>query len=852
MVEKVSIMFMFFRKNVQELSLSFVFFVLFSCFLSCVHADISNLAQAHVTAEIKSEIKKDDLAVKPKTGGIANFDPNDFAQLIQKILNDFQTREMERRRVNKEILPEALKTVLGETEAIYTHFVDYLNVERILLFWGTSVSGQIEDAQQAGTLPAEDCVIILQNLEKLQDGLLNKSFKRLINLATTKTASSFQMGALGGALSDGNPTAMISGVLGGAEEDLGLSTESVDQYSEQDLADLLKSLAVLKPFILSLSVPVQDTFTSFYDLLKSVKEKDFGMVATVLLKSITPLMVQARLKIQKTFDLFEDYVVTHFKEFVEQEKLSSQQKKDKKSDLAMTLDQKRDTVASVSDSKKLFLAIRYWQKGDLNRFLQTLRVFESVQKSARLQSPEELKDLFRFFAYGFDFARNLYEKYAQDMAVKKGNPGFVKRLMIPGLMLPYTADYVVRTSMSAWMFFDTRADFRKGILFDTLLGGKKASAVTPAALLMHNVFAMGYAAPVFFKPSFWQMQPGDLLKSYGEIFTSFTYYHLFHVNLFSKPGETKELWPRDYKYLKEAILRAAYQTNASLGRFFSRKVWEYGDPFTISMIESSTWGIIKPEMLSSIMNAFLPIVLQKCFPEKVANFSDAYLARKTGYDGDSVKYLEERAIRYILSSVGEHWSRILFKKYTVQIVSVASTVSDWGAGFLSAIGLLSNDALQDWRDSKKDVANDLNAMLDMGKEVIKGVFTSSGPRLIVINFLTEKGYLEEGETDQALINRVILRYVIDTFLFQYHLLTSLEASLVFRKIRTIQTNDEQAFEQICNIIDGLVDAVKGNLIAASGAWGVGKIIDGWICPLISEKYGPLYKTVPEKVRSWTA
>ncbi len=198
-------------------------------------------------------------------------------------------------------------------------------------------------------------------------------------------------------------------------------------------------------------------------------------------------------------------------------------------------------------------------------------------------------------------------------------------------------------------------------------------------------------------------------------------------------------------------------------------------------------------------------------------------------------YIEQCIMSYVFGSVGEYWGRILSKRYSKQIHAGVASVTNFFVKTLSAFGILSKDAVEEWEHTKQDIAIDIEKAIRLLKGMAHDVLSPfSGNRVMVVNYLKGKGYIDEDLVDHNEINKSIFEFAINS-MFKWEILTASDAIMLLREVRKDTDYDK--------LLDKIVEMIRENLISIVGG-KVGEITMSGISQVISQKWGPFYKKIP--------
>ncbi len=207
-------------------------------------------------------------------------------------------------------------------------------------------------------------------------------------------------------------------------------------------------------------------------------------------------------------------------------------------------------------------------------------------------------------------------------------------------------------------------------------------------------------------------------------------------------------------------------------------------------------------------------------------------------------YVEREVLRYIFSSIGFYWGRIITKKHSSSIGKVLAKISDFGLTILEKIRLAPKGSVKSWQKERAEIAGEFDDYKLMMTEMLKmTLLQTGGPKMMLVDILADKGFMNKNETNDIVINQSLLKVIIN-FSFRYQFLTALEASLLLQDLRGIDTDDQMAaFDSLGIVIDGLVEASFSNLAPFFGAMA-GHLMMGAFAKGLSRGYGPFYKKVP--------
>lgn len=493
-------------------------------------------------------------------------------------------------------------------------------------------------------------------------------------------------------------------------------------------------------------------------------------------------------------------------------------------------------------------AYEFWLK-TLKKFHRSLWVFDSLRSGASFESTKLSHHLFTMVTHGYDIAQGFFDLYKIDNNIGRFSG-------------PVAADWALSASLATWHFFNMKADFTNRLLLQTILGDLKVDTFEARQLLLYNAMILPSVIPVLLDPGFWNKKPYGLAKVFHKLSTAWIYYLVVDSNLFGENGQT-QWWtaqrPGD-RHLKRALLYAVNEGTHYLSRFIQQRIVYNTNPRTLENARFYSMGIIRPAMIEHVLKSLVPFVfLQDShlgnppIPglQNIVNFNrndlfsrDFLLGRSIfgygitpgaaayqGFEKDEF-FIEYVLASYIGQSFGGFWGRKIVQGYKSQLYSLGEQATSALGSVLETVGLMSRSQIQAVKDFKNDLSEEFEYDLVALKFLLRGVFESNSSfRNVIIPLLTNRGYLDEGETNPIEINRVLVYFVVD-FLAQWKLLTYYDAARIAHRF----DNDVHSTEKV---VDNIINAVLSNLAGAAGEYTgslAGQLFGEWvIC-----KTGPLY------------
>lgn len=343
-------------------------------------------------------------------------------------------------------------------------------------------------------------------------------------------------------------------------------------------------------------------------------------------------------------------------------------------------------LSAKDPNKDLKRAIRYWN-AELRRYARSLRLFLSVEKRIHTSSmsPDQFQKLFSVVAQLYsNFGTEFIRLYKEDQAlVRDANRWWLATAL----------DWTLSSSLAAWYFSHTQEEFLSSFLqmmvIDKSIGmsslGGGGMGAFPSADQMVGKFSMGNplmlssimgsaaAVPVLFDPTKWSMQWPTTAKVSSKAAVAFIYYNIFKGSLMDPSWE-----PTD-KGIRDAVLFAINTGKYHVVQWLQNAL-RYRQPALWEEVRKKTLGIVKPELLGEVVDAFMPAILLNM---NEARGPAKFMRRDLyGYDyqleapwdgfapaGDALgyypnwlidydyRYIQRQLFFYVMGSVGEHVGR---------------------------------------------------------------------------------------------------------------------------------------------------------------------------------------------------
>ncbi|MFA6527680.1 MAG: hypothetical protein WCT20_04615 [Candidatus Babeliales bacterium] len=382
--------------------------------------------------------------------------------------------------------------------------------------------------------------------------------------------------------------------------------------------------------------------------------------------------------------------------------------------------------AEKSKNRALRSAIRQWTD-ELRRNERVIQVFNSVDQRMRAGSlsPEKFQQLFSCVGYVYHY----FGKEFLNLWAKEVYKGYKTSNGAP-VQGDYDSWFFARKSfwinnalgglfsgaLTMWFFDQHQSDFLSSFVQMTMTNSKEQNLaqvgkevnVNMAALMMPGMMPGGMgektavqsmmngfmmseplwisrvvggsqAASVFFNPIMFMMHLPKEFELGSKVFTSWVYYNCFHNKLF---GGGK-LWNPDDAGIKHAM-KDVFDEGKNYIRNYLYLTLAYSQPELWKTLEEKTLGIVKPEMLTTLLDA--------CWPAVITNIKGisgwANLKRTDYYKTDTDEWftshysqteLNQRGFaqcdldwikwnmcNYVATSFGEHVGRKLSYSETVR------------------------------------------------------------------------------------------------------------------------------------------------------------------------------------------
>lgn len=489
-------------------------------------------------------------------------------------------------------------------------------------------------------------------------------------------------------------------------------------------------------------------------------------------------------------------------------------------------------------------AYEFWLRS-LRKSYRSLWVFDSLRSNASPDSTKLSHNLFTLVTYGYDIAQGFFDLYKLDNQI--------------GLFSgPVAADWALSAALASWHFFNLKSDFSNGQLLHTILGDLKIDTFDARQLLMYNVFLLPSALPVLFDPAVWNKKPYGLVKSFHKVATAWIYYVIVDGNLFGE--DPTEWWAagsnivdaqgkRKDRHLRHALLYSIKEGVHYLSSIMQKKIVYSVKPMTLERIRTYSMGIIRPAMISYVLEAAIPFLLLQdsqlgnpAIPgiNRVVDFNrfdlfgSSFMKKSAQYHGFEKDefFIEYILASYLGQSVGGFWGRKFVQGYRSQLYALGEQTAGVIGSILETIGLLSAQQVQSVKDFKNELISEFEYDIAVLKLILRGVFeVNSSFRNVIIPHLINHRYLDENETNPIEINRVLVYFTVD-LLAKWRLLTYYDAARIAHKF----DNDPQAIEKM---IDNVISAVLKNLPGAAGEH-VGSVLGRAAAEVLILKSGPLY------------
>ncbi|MBY0353536.1 hypothetical protein K2W90_04170 [Candidatus Babeliales bacterium] len=791
-----------------------------------------------------------------------NFDPEELHKMLVQLLVQHRQNIADRKQAMFELLPEDLRANIMEATDTYGALIEQLSISNKLMMVCQDVDSLLEQAYKEGVIGQEEVTGLVAGLQSLEQALINGQLNGLIR-GSAENDLGMNLEAMA------NP----AGVFGLKSPAVVYTYEDVAEFKEQ-LA-LVVDLCTITP---SLEYGLEDV-VFLRDILDVIANKDSDALIDRVLEPL-------RSQFQLAGGLFDNVIrklTVLEKEVIAQEAGQPEESQEISSKNIITL--KR--------------AVTVWKR-DLQKFAVNIRSFMKVWDSADLKVSSKSKhELFKCVAYTYDACRSFFNLYKEEMYWDK-NISFFKKahrkaFERPTLsdnfkewterMLPlYTFDWSVSGALSLWHFFNARSDYAKGNLLNVVLGSQAGqgnllqelmggdSLIDVKNELIQNLFA-GYGAMRILTSSnvsCLYKQPSKVVKAMGKVLVAFTYYQL----IYDKPRSEKVWWPSDYEHIRRHVFVAVRELSDIMTEALEVKIYEHADPRVIENLEKNTWGVVRPELLTLMTRIMLPVAfMKKPFGlDNVANcdqwdvygkwyihmrdhYIDLFQSKEDKkawleYDAAGIQqvfdrnninvesyYVEQQLMNYVFSSIGKHWGTILGRKHGGALVRMASKVANGCAYGLSSVGLISDEAVQVFEQSKDEMIAEWNGYVDMLKEFLKVNF--AGIREWATPYLVEHGYLDQDETTIEVRDKAVLSFGL-TQLAKNGLISYYEAALLVQNF--------SADSNISIIVDQVVDAVRRNIAGKVGGVA-GSTMMSALSDYVSWTYGPFTPKVTEYARN---
>lgn len=345
--------------------------------------------------------------------------------------------------------------------------------------------------------------------------------------------------------------------------------------------------------------------------------------------------------------------------------------------------------AEADKNRLLRSALRQWID-ELKRYARALEVFDSVDKrmQAGSLSPEKFQELFSLVGYVYTYlGRDFLHLWANDPRNEHATRSWI---------VGHVFDWAFSGALAAWFFSQHQADFLTSFIQMTLtntkeenlaqvgqsadhasLGKMNIAQNMMGGLMMSDPSSLSWqtaasqALPIaLFGPGVFNVALPKSAELGSKVFTSWVYYNCFHNNLFR--GDA--LWDPTDAGIKNAMKDVFNEGKNTILNLIKIKL-KYSHPAFVKNLEEKTLGIVRPEMLTTFLDA--------CWPALVANTVGgrnsllASLTRKDYYDGwfqdhysqaelnqagvTSCDYdwIKWKMSEYVATSVGEHVGRKL-------------------------------------------------------------------------------------------------------------------------------------------------------------------------------------------------
>lgn len=791
----------------------------------------------------------------PGNGGMPNIDPDSLLKLASQIFNQHREEALRRKRELLEILPENIKLAVISACESYEDVAERINMCATLQIIVETVLVGLGNAGKAGTFTGSDFDTLIVDIQKLYQSLISGGFTKIIQGIPQSQDLPMPINPL-----DLNSMATA---VGGALQSFDFKSQQSEQLTLEAITSLHEKLAfLLTAYPEALDDNLQKNILVLHDILAAVATQKVDVIAKTYLKFILVLLDETESDLQEAVTLLknamnergidhknEKYTITNFGTLGKASHESSEN--------------------NIVGDERLDYALAIWFK-DLKRYKNTISVFKSLESSVKPgQKPKT--SLFRALSYSYDFVRDMYDIYGQDthsIGLFNSSNNFFKYKVPVAL-----TDWMLRAGMAGWYYSDMSAEHTKGVMLNAVTGSLKLKDLSPMQQLIYKFAAVPLALPILFKPSFWFKQPNQVLVATRKTLASWVYYHVIYrhlrnqvyqsstgqnVPLLSGEGTLEDhgdhqhriikLWDENYDHTKIAIIKGVSEINKVLCKHIHEEIRGKIDPAVLYKIHQYTWGIIKPEMIGHLTNAFLPLFfltkpaglghVVNCDNEDVygTRWVRWVEANRVGWGVDfneNAFYIEQQMLGYIFGSFGNFWGNRIATNHRTKILNVLGKIGTFAVDCCEAIGLINQEQSEYVHDMKDELVADFDENLALLKMLIQGIFVPNSPsRQMIILQLRERDYLnEETQKDPIEVNKVMVEFAL-TRMSEAGVINYLDAA-------TLANTYKEHPENTAWIVDKTVEVIKQSLFGQFGGH-IGSLLMTEMFQLISWNVGPIY------------
>lgn len=543
-------------------------------------------------------------------GSIAPMSSPDIKDFLMNIVQEQMRKqalaEKERREKLLAVLPMPLAETIGRLNGEYQNLVQSITVGNALVEVCVSARHEVEQLTIDKLLASDVSIKLSGELALFHEALISGSFNRLLkemippkhlagmNAAQVDLQSMFMGMSNGQNLFE----------LGDSQSYEIEKLEDLFELIEQCISQIGKDAKGAK-HIYELQAALQLLYDNkplqfIEDSLAKIEPRCIKVLAEI--KEVTQ-------ELNKSFEELKGVTIKEWvKEF--RRKMAEEANAPKDVDVSAKKEKEEKSEGEASLGK----ALLQWYS-DFKKYEQTLTVFFDLKRSVDLSDGEKSITFNRHIAHFSTMVLDFLNLSHRDALGLKDSKGFFD----PRSLKPYLMNMALRASLSAWHFSNVNAQMNTGGYLKIALGESSVAANSYLQFLVSRWGAVAMALPVFFNPTMYFRSESGIVRGLSKVAVAWSYYHLCHDSLFKKgKNDVINWWPNEYDTMIQRLKGAAGEVTDTIYSEVAWKIRMHADPHTLEKAERYSWGIIKPEMISTVLDSFIPYFFLKCVPEGVA------------------------------------------------------------------------------------------------------------------------------------------------------------------------------------------------------------------------------------------